>query len=105
MLIMVAALAEDGKDATKLKKKVADLTKKKSQAQKYVKVGQKTRLDNRVLDLRVGPLSSWLVLYGVSHHVCRRRPTMQSLESNRGFASCSGSSCLARISLRCIAPR
>lgn len=59
---------KDGKDATKLKKKVADLTKKKSQAQKYVKVGQKTRLDNRVLDLRTAANNA---IFRIQSGVCQ----------------------------------
>lgn len=41
---------------TELQAKLEDLSRQKSEAQKFVKVGQKTRLDNRILDLRVRPL-------------------------------------------------
>jgi hypothetical protein len=43
-----------------LQAKLEDLSRQKSEAQKFVKVGQKTRLDNRILDLRVRSSASSL---------------------------------------------
>jgi aspartyl-tRNA synthetase len=55
-LLICFSLTEEGKDVTELQAKLEDLSRQKSEAQKFVKVGQKTRLDNRILDLRVHPL-------------------------------------------------
>jgi aspartyl-tRNA synthetase len=44
---------EDSEEGKKILQEIEKLTKQKSEAAKYVKVKRETRLDNRVIDLRV----------------------------------------------------
>lgn len=55
-------------EEAKLKTQLEKLVKQKSEAQKYVKVGQKTRLDNRILDLRTAASNA---IFRIQSGVCQ----------------------------------
>jgi aspartyl-tRNA synthetase len=59
---------KEGKDVTELQAKLEDLSRQKSEAQKFVKVGQKTRLDNRILDLRTSANNA---IFRIQSGVCQ----------------------------------